>query len=115
MTSGDHPIIVLGGGGHGKVLMDILILNRHQILGVTDPGLPQGSTVSGVPVLGDDKVLESHPPGTVRLANGLGAVPTEGQVGDSRRRIFQKFKAQGYSFTTVVHPLFNRRLVERLR
>ena len=48
------PVIVLGAGGHAKVLINTLQLNSINILGITDPD-PRlvGQNVLGVPILGN--------------------------------------------------------------
>lgn len=55
----------------------------------------------GVPILGDDTVLEKHAHNSVLLVNGLGTVGTT----KFRRAIFDRFVARGYRFATIVDPL----------
>lgn len=51
-------IIVYGGGGHGKSLIDLLrSLGVYRVAGVVDDGLEAGSLILGVPVLGGKDVL----------------------------------------------------------
>lgn len=96
------PILIIGAGGHAKVLLDTLNLSgRHSVLGLLDHDPKKhGTTVLGTPVLGDDRVLEIHPPDSVLLVNGIGSVglPTV------RMGIFQELKDKGYSFANVIHP-----------
>lgn len=95
------PIIILGGGGHAKVLAEALRAGGVTVLGMTDADpAKRGTAVLGVPVLGTDAELERHGPGSVLLVNGLGSV--EQTAG--RAALFDAFKAQGYAFATVVHP-----------
>jgi len=92
------PLIILGAGGHAKVLIDAL--RGAEIRGLTDPGSDRaGQQVLGVPWLGADDVLSSHPPDAVQLVNGLGTV----RVAPRRRALFELCKAKGYRFATVVH------------
>ncbi|KLU62646.1 putative acetyltransferase EpsM [Peptococcaceae bacterium CEB3] len=96
-------LIIIGAGGHAKVLLDILLAQKADILGLTDadtasPGV--GRHVLGVPVLGGDSQVPEHSPEDIRLVNALGSV---GRIG-KRREIFQHFKALGYSFASVFHP-----------
>lgn len=95
------PVIVLGAGGHAKVLLDILLKNSVTILGITDPNKNIiGKQIQGVQVLGDDEVVLKYPFDTVQLVNGLGSVgPT-----NRRQELYDKFKKMGYSFARVVHP-----------
>jgi len=95
------PVIILGGGGHAKVLIEALRVAGVTILGIADADPAKRNTfVMGIAVLGDDTVLERHAPGSVLLVNGLGSVerPTKRAV------IFDAFVAKGYSFATVIHP-----------
>ncbi len=97
----NFPVLVLGAGGHAKVLIEALSAASIEILGVVDPDPTlTGMTVQGVPVLGDDREVLKHPNDAVRLVNGLGSIglPTR------RQSLFEQFKAQGYAFATVVHP-----------
>ena len=94
-------MILLGGGGHARVLLDTLRLRSVQVLGITDPN-PEGvlTGVLGVPVLGPDKAILEHDPSDVLLVNGLGSVG----AGSARRRLFDSFISRGYRFAGVVHP-----------
>jgi UDP-perosamine 4-acetyltransferase len=95
------PVIVIGGGGHARVVIDALLAQGAEILGVCDPALPAAQPGPfGLEVLGDDEAVSAHAPGAVKLANGLGA------PGATRRRreVFEAFAARGYRFVTVVHP-----------
>jgi UDP-perosamine 4-acetyltransferase len=95
------PVIVLGAGGHGRVLLEALRLSREKVIGVTDA---QPSHVDKkklrVPVLGNDKAVLSYSPKKVFLANGLGSTG----VTPKRAELFRKFKAKGYRFINVIHP-----------
>jgi len=94
------PVIILGGGGHAKVLIEALRAAGVTMLGITDADPAQRDTsVLGIPVLGDDTVVGRHAPGSILLVNGLGSVerPTK------RAAIFDAFVARGYSFAAVIH------------
>lgn len=97
----NFPVIILGGGGHAKVLIEALRASSVSIIGITDPkeGKKHGD-VLGVPVLGDDSIVERHPPGSVLLVNGVGSV----SVPKARKTLFDTFKHRGYDFATVIHP-----------
>ena len=95
------PVIMLGAGGHAKVLIDALLESSAVIAGVLDPDPDlAGACVLGVPVLGNDSIAVEFPPSEVQLVNGLGSVGTPAR----RRQLYDKFKALGYGFATVVHP-----------
>lgn len=91
-------IIVLGAGGHAKVLTEAL--QPMVVFGFIDAnpekhGLRMGNAI----VLGDDETVASYAPATVELVNGLGS------IGKNSRRmaLFMRFKEAGYAFRDVVH------------
>ena len=91
-------IIIIGGGGHARVLEEILrIVNDFVIMGFLD-GRP--NSFMEAKYLGGDAVLEQYSPREFLLINGIGSVtlPVE------RRRIFEQFKARSYCFGSVIHP-----------
>jgi UDP-perosamine 4-acetyltransferase len=94
------PIIVIGGGGHGRVVIDALLRSGAVVAGVIDPDrLVAGRLPATVPWLGGDDALASHPPTRYRLANGVGGIGTP-----QRRRLFETFHQAGYAFALVQHP-----------
>ncbi len=96
-----QPVIIIGAGGHAKVVIETLQRSSVGILGATDADPNRhGQAVLGVPVLGGDDVILAHEPGSVCLANGIGSTTDT----SSRRNIFERFKDQGYSFITLIHP-----------
>ena len=95
-------IIVYGGGGHGKSLIDLLrSLGTYRILGVVDDGIPPGEQILGTPVLGGGEVLTELYERGVRLAiNAVGGI---GNVA-IRVKVFQRLSAAGFACPAVVHP-----------
>jgi len=91
--------MIMGAGGHAKVLVDALNKLDRAILGILDPSHSM-SAVLGIPVLGGDEELERYPPDQVDLINGLGSFKTV----SSREQLFNKFKDRGYNFSSVIHP-----------
>ena len=95
------PVIVIGAGGHAKVVVDLLQCAGRTVLGLTDfdPDRVAGE-VLGAAVLGSDEVLTDHRPEEVELANGIGSTepPTK------RQDLYDQLSARGYRFATLVHP-----------
>ncbi len=90
------PEIIVGAGGHGRVLADALQLEGRAVAGFVDPGWELKS--DGLPILGDDDVLEAWPDSG--LVNGIG-----GPAGsDLRRRVQTRLEAAGRRFYGVRHP-----------
>ncbi len=94
------PVLVIGAGGHAKVVIDALRLSQRTIAGLLDPALPPGTQIEGCEVLGGDDVVERSGREEVVLANGIGGTKsTEG-----RDAVYRLFRTKGYRFATVVHP-----------
>jgi UDP-perosamine 4-acetyltransferase len=95
------PIIVIGGGGHAKVLIDALKCLQVPMLGICEKSLPiQARDVLGVPINHTDEQMENYPRQAVLLVNGLGSIKDTGL----RREVFQRFRKMGFSFRQVIHP-----------
>jgi UDP-perosamine 4-acetyltransferase len=94
-------IIVIGGGGHAKVLIDTLQMTNMNIIGILDANpAVTGQEVLGVPVLGKDDYINHYAPDKVVLVNGLGSI----DIPLVRKTIFYQFKAKGFEFYSVIHP-----------
>jgi UDP-perosamine 4-acetyltransferase len=94
-------IIMIGAGGHARVLADAMRAAGLSLTAVASPdhAAPRG-VLSGLPHMrGDDDVLALDARDVV-LVNGVGS------VGDAtaRRAVFERFHAAGFSFASVVHP-----------
>jgi acetyltransferase EpsM len=96
-------IIVYGGGGHGKALIDLLrALNVYRIVGILDDGISAGENILGVPVLGGAAALVGLYAQGVRLAvNAVGGI---GNIA-IRVQVFEKLAAAGFACPAVVHPI----------
>jgi UDP-perosamine 4-acetyltransferase len=94
-------VLVLGAGGHAKVLIDILLSLGTPIKGALEPRQDLwGTSVLGVPIIAGDEFIFSFKPENVLLVNGLGSVKNT----LPRRKLFERWKAHGYSFASVIHP-----------
>lgn len=95
------PVLLLGAGGHAKVLADMLRASGMETIGILDPqpGLA-GTSILGLPILGDDQLLDRFSPGELLLANGLGSVG----LPVARRELFERCVGRGYRFVTILHP-----------
>lgn len=95
------PVIVLGGGGHAKVLVGVLRRLDADVLGLVDPNKKQGSLSNDCNVLGDDDAVLNYSAEQIELVNGIGSLPRDGGL---RERLFWKFLDLGYRFKIVVDP-----------
>ncbi len=98
----DKRIIVFGGGGHGKAVIDLIrVLPGYQVVGVVDDGLAPGSEVMGVRVLGDSQQLKViYQQGVHLAANAVGGI---GNI-QTRLEVFRRLKEVGFECPALVHP-----------
>lgn len=95
------PYIVLGAGGHAKVLVDILQEMGQEILAICDTDfLKEGTRLLGVSVYGSEEFVLRQKPERIFLVNGLGSIGN----GKDRTDLFLRFKQQGYTFAKIVSP-----------
>ncbi len=94
------PVIILGAGGHAKVLMDMLFLTEREVLGVIDPVKSRGDMIFGVPVIGDDESILNYLPSEIELVNGIGSLPNK----NGRWKVAESYRDKGYNFSSLVHP-----------
>ncbi len=95
------PLLILGAGGHAKVLINTLQIQSKTIIGITDPDNSRhGLTILNIPVIGNDDMALQYAPETVKVVNGLGSVKPPIR----RKQLFNKFKNKHYHFTSVIHP-----------
>lgn len=96
-----RPVIIIGAGGHAKVLLEILQLTGSEIVGLTDLDPKKaGQCIYGSTILGADQSVLGRKPQEIILVNGVGSTETM----DARKEVFERFTNQGYEFATVVHP-----------
>lgn len=97
----DKPVIVLGAGGHGKVILDMLGVRRHKVLGITDTDVRKhGREIQNVLVIGDDVSILQWNPEDIFLANGIGSIADTA----FRYKVYNFFSDKGYEFISLVHP-----------
>ncbi|MCB1874714.1 MAG: acetyltransferase [Chromatiales bacterium] len=96
------PLIILGAGGHGRVLLDALRTAGANVQGFLDrdSGL-HGGDVDGVHVFGDDSWLTGVDPESIFLVNGIGSVSDT----SLRQRIYDTQRDAGFQFASAIHPL----------
>ncbi|WP_290611032.1 acetyltransferase [Arsukibacterium sp. UBA3155] len=94
----NKPIVMLGAGGHAKVLLSLLQQQGITVAAVCAPQRPASARFDSIPFLTSDDDVLRFKPQDVMLVNGIGALP--GQT--VRRRLFEHFSALGYSFFSVI-------------
>ena len=101
MLNPHPPAIVIGAGGHARVLIEALRLARQDILFVTDDNpRAHGRELYGYAVKGSQDEVLAYTPEQAVLVNAVGS--TSQPV--ARSQVYQRFTTRGYRFIGVVHP-----------
>ena len=85
-------IVLIGGSGHAKVIIDMIRLSGGDVFGILDDGIPAGTQVLGVPVLGKTDEYEKYQSHPFLIAIGNNKI---------RRSLAERMDV---SWTKVVHP-----------
>lgn len=95
------PLLIIGAGGHGRVLADLAVGLDRQVLGFLDvDNSLHGRELDGIKVLGGDECLANYPADSVSLVNGLGSIA----ISDVRRKVYLRLRDRGYRFGILCHP-----------
>lgn len=98
------PCVINGCGGHGRVVLDILVnAGEHEVVGFVDSNPDMtGRRVDGIKVLG-------RPDDLPRIRDQLGAQHTIIAVGDNgaRRALSDYVEAAGFELINAIHPSAN--------
>ncbi|MGS0696508.1 acetyltransferase [Shewanella sp. 0m-4] len=93
------PIVVIGGGGHASVLVDILRLQNREILAVISPdNISERKVFSDIEHFKEDDDVLRFSTKDVLLVNGIGMLPRS----DLKRKLNQYYLSLGYKFETVI-------------
>lgn len=93
--------VIIGAGGHAKVVLDALKLNGEKIIGFTDAKYHEDMYCDGFPVLGTDACLERlFSEGVKKAVIGIGHVGNY-QI---RKKVYSHARDIGFSFPNVIHP-----------
>lgn len=101
-TFDPRALVVYGGGGHGKSLIELArALETYELVGIVDDGLPKDRQILGLKVLGGVDILRELSERGIRQA-----VNAVGGVGDVRVRVqvFGSLHRAGFTCPSVVHP-----------
>lgn len=93
-----RALVIIGAGGHAKVVIEALRAgDRYSIVGCTD-AVPAMPDLLGVPILGDDEVLDQL------FARGVGHAIVA--IGDNhtRLRVGRSLLARGFQLANAIHP-----------
>jgi len=96
-----EDIIVLGRGGHAKVVIDMIEEDsRFNIIGVTDSNIENDNFFEGYPLLGNDDVLQDYyNKGIKNIVLGIGGFIDN----NLRRKLYEKVVAIGFNLPPIIH------------
>lgn len=102
MARAKNNIILIGGGGHSRVVIDAIKNAKiFNIYGILDPNLRKNTTVSGVKVIGTDDML------TMLFKKGIkNAFISLGSIGsyELRKKIYSNLRRIGFRLPVIIHP-----------
>ena len=99
--SDELPVVVIGAGGHAAVVVSSLFRLGASILGATKRVGDENGSELGIPIIGDDSVLDKMQPSEVMLVNGIGmAVPAQ----SARCHAASRLRSLGFRFRPVLDP-----------
>lgn len=94
----DRPVVILGAGGHAKVVVEMGQAAGINLAGVLDPDLPAGSSWQGLPVLGGDERL-----GDAAFVAQHGFIVGVAR-GDLRQSLWARLLVVQAELAIIVHP-----------
>jgi len=100
-TASSPQAVLLGAGGHARVVRALAEAMGMRLIGVCDPAGIVGQDWFGLRLLGGDEALSGLDPGKVVLLNGVGKMPG----GLNRARLQADWSRRGYAFPFLVHPM----------
>ena len=87
-----EAIVLIGGSGHARVIIECIRASGREVFGILDDGIPAGSRVLDVPVLGKVSEYEKYQEHPFLIAVGSN---------EARRAIAEKCPVR---WAVVVHP-----------
>ena len=92
-----RELLVIGAGGHGKVVADAAISAGWSVAGFLDDQVPTGTLIIGIPVLGNIETIHARKPEQFQAVIA---------IGDATARIawVRKCAASGLLAPALVHP-----------
>ena len=102
MANEIEKMILVGAGGHAKVVIDALSKSvQYTVEGIIDPRMKPGAKMLDIPVIGGDDVLPAIYKRGIKFA-----FIAVGSIGDPSKRVelYKKIKEAGFRLSVVIHP-----------
>lgn len=92
------PLVIIGGGGHGRVVLDCALVSGVQVAGFLDTNIPVGELINNIPVLGNNsKLQDADFVAQHRFIVALGDQ-------EARRELSLQIVQQAGELATIIHP-----------
>lgn len=92
------PIVLVGGGGHARVVLDICRVLRLQVAGVLDKSPSMLNLINDAETLGDDSLIDDTAfVAAHRFVVAIGAPA-------ARKNLASRIASSGGRFATLIHP-----------
>ena len=99
----NKKLLIIGAGGHAKVILDTLSLHKKNIIAVFDKKKSLNQIFKDKLHIRNAIEFEKKiSPNNYFLINGIGIVPGENKL--VRKSIFNKYKKKGFTFLEIIHP-----------
>ncbi|MBR0656900.1 NeuD/PglB/VioB family sugar acetyltransferase [Plastoroseomonas arctica] len=94
----ERAILVLGAGGHGKAVLDLLLASGDFVVAGVVDAAPRVASVLGIAVLGDEAAAPRI------LAEGVGDAHPAIGANAARLSAGARLEAMGFALPALVHP-----------
>ncbi|HDL20054.1 MAG TPA: acetyltransferase [Nitrospirae bacterium] len=101
MSGTRGKIILLGGGGHAAVLIELIrSCDQYEIEGILNESGKSPDSVFGIPILGNDGLLpDLYSQGIRNACVAVGSI----QDNSNRKALYEKVKGIGFHVPSLVH------------
>ena len=98
VSNTNKPLLVIGPGGHARVVIDAALESGFTLRGIIDPAFSgEEEQILGIPVLGNAELLNDFDPELFDIAIAIGS--------NQKREIWiQRVTSLGYNLPPIVHP-----------
>lgn len=96
----DIDLVIIGAGGHARVVTDAVKESGFHLAGIIDIDYQGGGrqeTILGIPVIGDMSALDKFEPGNTAVVIAIGDCA-------KRAELYTKIKAIGFRLPFIIHP-----------
>ena len=94
-----EKVLLVGAGGHCKIIIDSINREKYEIAGIIDNSLPIGKTICGIKVAGGDSEAVKW-----KEAGIINAIITVAGNLEVRSKLIKTYEEIGFNMVSVIHP-----------